>query len=280
MGLLRCGDGRWVIVGATSRERWENYCITVDAVELLADEALYAAGGPVRAGRRDRRRRRAVARRANRRAGGRGVPGRGCRPAKCWTTPRRWRPAARARACWAPSTEDLLPGARLPGRPFRRRTRTRWQRRRRSGRTPRRPRRVAAGGGPGAAAAIELGDVRMIEFYDRLGGPAGRRCSPTSARRHQGRAPGQPRARHGAQPPRAGPGRGASWPRRGPRRGVPRRRSRGAPVEPHGRLEQDEPQQAQPLRRCQGTRRRRRPRPARRDADVVVHNYTPRGAAR
>ena len=41
MGLLRCGDGNWIIVGAPSREQWENYCITADVVELLADETLY-----------------------------------------------------------------------------------------------------------------------------------------------------------------------------------------------------------------------------------------------
>ena len=42
MGLLQCGDGNWIIVGAPGREQWENYCIAADVVELLADEALYA----------------------------------------------------------------------------------------------------------------------------------------------------------------------------------------------------------------------------------------------
>jgi crotonobetainyl-CoA:carnitine CoA-transferase CaiB-like acyl-CoA transferase len=42
MGLLQCGDGNWILVGAPTREQWENFCITADVVELLADDALYA----------------------------------------------------------------------------------------------------------------------------------------------------------------------------------------------------------------------------------------------
>lgn len=44
MGLYEANDGRWVCIGAPSREQWENFCITVDAVELLADDELYAPG--------------------------------------------------------------------------------------------------------------------------------------------------------------------------------------------------------------------------------------------
>ncbi len=44
MSLYECGDGRWVCIGAPSREQWENFCIATDAVELLADDALYAPG--------------------------------------------------------------------------------------------------------------------------------------------------------------------------------------------------------------------------------------------
>jgi crotonobetainyl-CoA:carnitine CoA-transferase CaiB-like acyl-CoA transferase len=44
MGLYEAKDGRWVCIGAPSREQWENFCISVDAVELLADDALYAPG--------------------------------------------------------------------------------------------------------------------------------------------------------------------------------------------------------------------------------------------
>lgn len=44
MSLFRCADDRWVCIGATTRDQWENFCITVDAVELLADDALFAPG--------------------------------------------------------------------------------------------------------------------------------------------------------------------------------------------------------------------------------------------
>jgi len=42
MGLYRCGDGGWISVGAASRDQWENFCITTETVELMADETLYA----------------------------------------------------------------------------------------------------------------------------------------------------------------------------------------------------------------------------------------------
>ena len=44
MALYRCADGGWICIGAPSRDQWENFCITTDTVELLADEALYAPG--------------------------------------------------------------------------------------------------------------------------------------------------------------------------------------------------------------------------------------------
>jgi len=44
MSLFECGDGRWVCIGAPSRDQWENFCIATDSVELLADDALYAPG--------------------------------------------------------------------------------------------------------------------------------------------------------------------------------------------------------------------------------------------
>ncbi len=43
MGLFRAGDGKWFSVGAASREQWDHFCITCDAVHLMADDALYAA---------------------------------------------------------------------------------------------------------------------------------------------------------------------------------------------------------------------------------------------
>jgi crotonobetainyl-CoA:carnitine CoA-transferase CaiB-like acyl-CoA transferase len=43
MGLYQAADGGWFSVGAASRDQWDHFCITTDAVELMADEALYAA---------------------------------------------------------------------------------------------------------------------------------------------------------------------------------------------------------------------------------------------
>jgi crotonobetainyl-CoA:carnitine CoA-transferase CaiB-like acyl-CoA transferase len=43
MGLYEAGDGGWFSVGAASRDQWDNFCITTDAVHLMADESLYAA---------------------------------------------------------------------------------------------------------------------------------------------------------------------------------------------------------------------------------------------
>lgn len=40
LALYRCTDG-WVVVGAVSRHQWEGLCIAADAVDLLADDALY-----------------------------------------------------------------------------------------------------------------------------------------------------------------------------------------------------------------------------------------------
>ena len=42
MGLYQCGDGGWICIGAASRDQWENFCITTDTVELMADDTLYA----------------------------------------------------------------------------------------------------------------------------------------------------------------------------------------------------------------------------------------------
>ncbi len=42
MCLYRCADGGWVSICAASREQWERLCLTLDAAELLVDEALYA----------------------------------------------------------------------------------------------------------------------------------------------------------------------------------------------------------------------------------------------
>lgn len=42
MGMCQAGDGRWLAVGAASRDQWENFCITTDTVELMADDDLYA----------------------------------------------------------------------------------------------------------------------------------------------------------------------------------------------------------------------------------------------
>ena len=44
LSLYRCADDRWICVAAPSRDQWEHFCITADAVELLADESLYPPG--------------------------------------------------------------------------------------------------------------------------------------------------------------------------------------------------------------------------------------------
>ena len=43
MGPYQAGDGGWIAVGAASRDQWDNFCITTDTVELMADETLYSA---------------------------------------------------------------------------------------------------------------------------------------------------------------------------------------------------------------------------------------------
>ncbi|KAA0987352.1 hypothetical protein FVA95_30400, partial [Pseudonocardia sp. EV170527-09] len=43
MGPYQTGDGGWIAVGAASRDQWDNFCITTDTVELMADESLYSA---------------------------------------------------------------------------------------------------------------------------------------------------------------------------------------------------------------------------------------------
>jgi crotonobetainyl-CoA:carnitine CoA-transferase CaiB-like acyl-CoA transferase len=44
MSLYRCADDRWICIGAPSRDQWENFCVTVGIVELLADDDLYKPG--------------------------------------------------------------------------------------------------------------------------------------------------------------------------------------------------------------------------------------------
>lgn len=43
MGPYQTGDGEWIAVGAASRDQWDNFCITTETVELMADETLYSA---------------------------------------------------------------------------------------------------------------------------------------------------------------------------------------------------------------------------------------------
>jgi crotonobetainyl-CoA:carnitine CoA-transferase CaiB-like acyl-CoA transferase len=42
MTLWRCADGRWVVAGAPNRDQWERFCVTTDSVILMADDAMYA----------------------------------------------------------------------------------------------------------------------------------------------------------------------------------------------------------------------------------------------
>lgn len=41
MSLYRCRD-RWISIGAATRDQWENLCIALDRADLLADDDLYA----------------------------------------------------------------------------------------------------------------------------------------------------------------------------------------------------------------------------------------------
>jgi crotonobetainyl-CoA:carnitine CoA-transferase CaiB-like acyl-CoA transferase len=41
MGMYRCRDA-WIMIGAASREQWERLCLATDTAELLIDEELYA----------------------------------------------------------------------------------------------------------------------------------------------------------------------------------------------------------------------------------------------
>jgi crotonobetainyl-CoA:carnitine CoA-transferase CaiB-like acyl-CoA transferase len=43
MGPYQTGDGEWIAVGAASRDQWDNFCITTEIVELMADDTLYSA---------------------------------------------------------------------------------------------------------------------------------------------------------------------------------------------------------------------------------------------
>jgi len=42
MTLWQCGDGGWIVAGAPNRDQWERFCITTDSVLLMADDAMYA----------------------------------------------------------------------------------------------------------------------------------------------------------------------------------------------------------------------------------------------
>jgi crotonobetainyl-CoA:carnitine CoA-transferase CaiB-like acyl-CoA transferase len=42
LGLYRCSDSRWIIIAAPSRDQFEQVCITCEAYDLLLDDALIA----------------------------------------------------------------------------------------------------------------------------------------------------------------------------------------------------------------------------------------------
>lgn len=118
LALYRCTDG-WVVIGAVSRHQWEGLCIAADAVELLADDALYtpaerfdrmeevdAAINPFFAARS---RAEAVTLLQEHR----------CPAGQVLNLNESLRsPQLEARAFWA-VPDGLGPGARLPGAPFR-----------------------------------------------------------------------------------------------------------------------------------------------------------------
>jgi crotonobetainyl-CoA:carnitine CoA-transferase CaiB-like acyl-CoA transferase len=43
LSVYQCAEG-WISINAPSRDQWENLCIVIDAVHLLADDRLYAQG--------------------------------------------------------------------------------------------------------------------------------------------------------------------------------------------------------------------------------------------
>ncbi|MFV0309776.1 MAG: CaiB/BaiF CoA transferase family protein [Desertimonas sp.] len=44
MSLYQCADGGWICIGAASRAQWENLCIATESFDLLIDESLFAPG--------------------------------------------------------------------------------------------------------------------------------------------------------------------------------------------------------------------------------------------
>ncbi len=252
LSLFRCADDRWICVAAPSRDQWERFCVTTDSVELMADESLYAPG--VRFERADEidmvtapffaahGSEEAVERfQANR------VPA--ARVLDFGEVLQAEQPAGRG--FWS-RRDDLVPGALVPGAPF-------VLARSVPGAAPALGehddefRREAAAPGPRRLPRVDLSQVRLVEFGLAWAGPlAGRWLADLGVDVVKVEHPGSrgPPRRTAARPGVA-LGRVRATERAG--RGVPRRRPGCPPLEPHGPVEQDEPQQAQPLPRCQGT---------------------------
>ena len=216
MGLYQCGDGGGSSVGAASRDQWDNFCITTDTVELMADETLYAPADALRAGRRDRCARRpwlaahtadeaVAAFQANR------VPAsRVLRLRRGAARPSSWRPAA-----FLFDRPDLGPGARGAGRAVPARRPAAAPAAPALGATPPRAGRRGRRRRRGRPPVDRRSASALLEFTRRLGRSARRRASsPTSAstssRSSTRRAAAFATSGNYADARR---GRGASWPR-------------------------------------------------------------------
>ena len=264
MGLYQARRRRVDRVGAASRDQWDNFCITTDTVELMADDSLYAAGRAVRAGRRDRRRSsrpwlaartadEAVAAFQEHRV-----------PAS--TAARLRRGAAR------PSSSPPAATSQAAARPRARRVRcpaarsgigdraAAGRRRRRSVPTPRRSaRRWPRPTDRRRCPRSTCGATRMLEFGIAWAGPLAARMlgdlgvDVVKVEHPLSRGFGT----GGGTDDRLCRGAGASSAPPAIRAEIfPRRRAGRAAVEPHGHVEQDEPQQAQPVPRRQAGRGR------------------------
>ena len=228
----------------------------------MADESLYSAGRALRAGRRDRRR-------SSPRGSPPAPPTRrsprsrrtGCRRACCSTSPRCCGPSSSRRATTSSrgptsAPAPCVPDAPVPASATRRPLGAAAGARRRHRRVRRRARR-AADDAPRCPTDRPRRDP-PARVRHRVGRPAGRpHARRPRRRRRQGRAPDEPRLRHRRRhDDRPAVALGRARPAGDPGRDLPAGRAGRAAVEPHGHVEQDEPQQAQPVPRRQAGRGR------------------------
>ena len=114
MGPYQTGDGEWIAVGAASRDQWDNFCITTDTVELLADDSLYSAPSASSGARRSTP--------SSPRGSPRAPPTRpsppsrsiGSPPAGCSTSPACWNPSSSPPAATSRPARTSAPAASCP----------------------------------------------------------------------------------------------------------------------------------------------------------------------